>query len=106
MLLSNGADVNARDSWGLTPLHGAHVSVIKLLLAKGASVNARDANGDMPLHRAIMNDDITAVQLLLTHGADANAKNKGWSNRLIKIARDFDAHEDIIELLKQYGGKE
>ena len=111
LLLANGADVNARDYGKNTPLHKslrrAPVTVIKLLLAKGADLKARDANGDMPLHRAIRIGNTKVVQLLLNQGADANAKLKDWGGRRpISFARNLGGREDIIELLKQYGGKE
>jgi ankyrin repeat protein len=42
-------DVNARDDFGLTPLHAAaqegHMEVAELLIAKGADVNAKDGIG-------------------------------------------------------------
>jgi len=110
LLLAKGAGVNARDSSGATPLHRAvaksHVAIIKLLLTKGADLNARDRRGDMPLHRAIRIGDTTVVQLLLTHGADANAKDKARRYRPVKIARDLGGRENIIELLRQHGGKD
>jgi ankyrin repeat protein len=48
-LLEKGADANARDRDGLTPLHYAakhgHADVVKLLIEKGANVNIRSESG-------------------------------------------------------------
>ena len=82
---------------------------VKRLIDEGADLNARDTRGDMPLHRAIRNSDTKVVQLLLTHGADANALYWGsplYFLRPVRWARDLGGREDIIELLKQHGGKE
>ena len=56
-LLAAGADVNARNRSGLTPLHLAASSnenpaVIGLLLEAGANLEARDDDGDTPLRRS------------------------------------------------------
>jgi len=56
VLLAKGADVDAKDGSGQTPLHVASSletkRVPELLIAKGANVNARDNRGNTPLHLA------------------------------------------------------
>ncbi len=58
-LLASGADVNAPDEYGETPLHWAtrygHTALVEVLVANGADVNASDDNGDSPLHWAADN---------------------------------------------------
>jgi ankyrin repeat protein len=70
--LDAGADVNAKDGGGWTPLHFAawfgHTEVAELLIAKGADVNAKDHTGRTPLNEAIETNQTKTADLLRTHG--------------------------------------
>ena len=74
-LLRNGADANAADHDGWTPLHWAcqngHGDVARLLLVDhGADANAADNTGETPLHVACSGGHGDIARLLLERGAD------------------------------------
>jgi ankyrin repeat protein len=73
-LLAKGAEVNARNAHGWTPLHvaaaGGDPAVIALLLQYGADVHAQSHIGTTPLDNATARGGRKAVMdLLLAHGA-------------------------------------
>lgn len=60
LLLENGADVNARDNYGLTPLHYVSENgCVDLLLEAGADPQARTCDGQTP--EDIWDDEYEAV---------------------------------------------
>jgi ankyrin repeat protein len=73
LLIEEGANVNARDYSGQTPLHFAAVygrmASTELLIENGANVNAKDHNGDTPLAIAVKIGHKEVVKFLRKHGA-------------------------------------
>jgi len=73
LLAQAGANVNARDNEGNTPLHEIFLSdVEEELLKLGADVNARNNEGETPI---FTNVDETAISLFIEHGADLTIRN-------------------------------
>jgi ankyrin repeat protein len=69
--LAAGADVNAKDWMGWTPLHeaadGGHKDVVELLIAEGADVNAKAWGDATPLDSAIRHNHPEITNLLRKH---------------------------------------
>lgn len=87
LAINSGANVNAKDESGYTPLHGASIEVSKLLIEKGADVNSRSDDGSMPLHSCT---DADKAKILIEAGADVNARsfNKNASPLSIEINKE------------------
>jgi ankyrin repeat protein len=72
LFIADGADVNARDANGLTPLHGAaflgEKEIVELLIAKGPDVNAKTNGGLTPLVLAEEEKQTETADLLRKHG--------------------------------------
>ena len=64
----NGADVNAKDSYWKYPLH-RYKDIIKNLISGGANVNAMDKNGNTPLQYAIEKNYKRIVNLFVSSDA-------------------------------------
>jgi ankyrin repeat protein len=73
LLVHAGADVNARDLQGNTPLHQTFLpDVEEELIKSGADVNARNNEGETPIFASIDED---SIRLLVAHGADLTIRN-------------------------------
>jgi ankyrin repeat protein len=73
LLAQAGANVNARDNEGNTPLHETFLTdVEEELLKLGADVNARNKDGETPIFTTVDND---AILLFIEHGADLTIRN-------------------------------
>lgn len=85
-LTAKGANVNARNGRGATPLQIAvgmgFSEGVELLLAKGARVDEPDSAGETPLISAVHRRDTGLMRLLLKAGASPDrADNSGRSAR-------------------------
>jgi ankyrin repeat protein len=109
-LIEYGADINAENKGGYTPLHcvsGGHDlkygSVLRFLLELGVCVNVRSKNGHTPLHVASFHGMLEVVRLLLEHGADVGAKDNDGKTALQVAAKG--GHDEVVELLQENGAK-
>ena len=76
-LITQGADINARDEYERTPLHYHaqvnNVEKVALLLEKGADIESKAAYDETPLFGAGYHPEVTA--LLIAKGANVKAKD-------------------------------
>jgi ankyrin repeat protein len=89
ILLTAGADVNAGDPSGVTPLmYGARdIAKVRLLIEKGARVNDKSRQGQNALLiAASTSGSIETVRLLVSKGADAKVVGAGGRTGLIAAA--------------------
>jgi hypothetical protein len=109
LLLDKGAQLEAKDSDGWTPLHYAawngHVEFVRLICDHGADVEARDNDGWTPIHWAAYNGHISVVKELIDErNAEINARMNGGRTALT-WARRYNK-PDIAAYLVSRGGIE
>ena len=109
LLLDKGAQVEARNKFGLTPLHNAaqqgHVEIVRLLCDRGADVEVRSVSGWRSLHCAAYNGHISVVkELIEERNAEINARLNGGQTAL-SLARARNK-PDVSSYLVSRGGIE
>lgn len=112
LLLQHGADTNARDSEGANALMAAvdslpkrplervcQVETAKVLLAAGIDVNASTTDGTTALMIAADAGNLDLIRLLLSHGADIDARDA--HGRTARKRATTDRHPDAADLLRR-----
>ncbi len=105
LLIETGADVNATDEFGWTPLMLTAISerdpveVVRLLIEKGADVNAKLQDGVTPLIFAASAGNLKIVKLLIQKGAEINYRCKSDWTPLMSAAK---AEGDQLEIVKLF----
>lgn len=110
-LIQYGANVNALNNWGQTPLNGicdnyknSDVNVAKILVEAGCDVNIGN-----PLVTAANYDNVELVKYLISVGADLNQKDSRGNTPLSKAIKGknyssyLDKYNEIVKVLVEAG---
>ncbi|GMP82187.1 hypothetical protein CsSME_00036615 [Camellia sinensis var. sinensis] len=82
----------------------ADIGMLELLLQYGANINASDSRGQTPLHRCIVAGKATFVKLLFSRGADPQAVDEEGKTPLeLAVESNFE-DSDILALLSDSNG--
>jgi ankyrin repeat protein len=91
-MLKTGADVNAAQPDGSTPLHWAvyrdDIDLVRALLDRGAKANVVNLLGSTPLAEAVKVSNLDLVALLLKAGANVDTANADGETPLMLAARN------------------
>jgi hypothetical protein len=107
LLIDKGAQIEAKSSRGLTPLHlsvlRGHIEIVRLLCDRGADIEARSNDGWRPLHRAALLGYISIVKNLIeVRNADINARD-GSGGTALTVAKAR-GNTDVAAYLVSHGG--
>ena len=107
-LLDTGAEIDALDFWGRTPLRIAvgyeniNPDLIKLLICHGADVNRKDTYSQSPLLKSIQGHKET-TRLLLRQGANIEARDDYGNTPVLEAI--FRNKPEQLRMLLEYGAR-
>jgi ankyrin repeat protein len=105
LLLDHGADIDAPDLLGQTPLLYAalmgHDALVELLLSRGADIDARNVVGLAPVHGAALCGHLDVMHRLHAAGADVGAADRRRATPLHYAT--MMGRADVVEALLELG---
>jgi uncharacterized protein len=108
LLLGAGANAQAANRYGVTPLALAAVNgnpaVVGALIKAGADVNAALPEGETALMTAARTGNPEALELLLERGADANTQ-ENWLGEAALMWAAAQNHAEAVKVLLAHGAK-
>jgi len=99
--LKQGMDRHGKSALTMTKSAG----VARFLIDHGADVNAVDEDGITPLMEAARHGETEVVKVLLEAGADVNVRSKIYNTSALVGATDRD-HDEVADLLRAAGAKD
>ncbi|XP_035795688.1 uncharacterized protein LOC118468684 [Anopheles albimanus] len=104
-LIRYGAQINAKNRAGMTPLHLAvqrgNVRLVQLLLLdRKCSVDELNYQGETPLIRAVVSNNLALVKILLNNGASIERLRNSDPPVLLYLVQEN--HEQILDYLLEH----
>lgn len=109
LLLERGADLEARDSGGYTPLQrvcdeSKTHPMARWLVEAGANVNCGSRTSPPPLVGAVLENSLDLVKFLIERGANVNATyDMGNGLRSALYFAERDGQQEIAQVLREHG---
>lgn len=103
LLISSGADVNATDGDGMTPMFNKEIELMKVLIEAGADIHHKSNKGNTILIWFSYSGYLEGIQYIVSLGADVNVTNIDGQTAY-DIAERF-AHFKLLEYLISIGAQ-
>lgn len=106
-LIQAGANVNAEDEDGNTPLHYAveikRIEIVKAMIKAGADVEAENGQRNTALMLAVARDDLPMIQLLMVSGAVVKPSGSKKAHEVLHTAAYHSNNLETIKILLKAG---
>ena len=106
-LIQAGANVNAEDEGGSTPLHYAvgikNIEIVKAMIKAGADLEAEDEQQNTALMIAVAGDDLEMIKLLIGSGALVKASGSKKAHDVLHTAAYHSNNFETVKMLLKAG---